>query len=699
MTFLNPAILLGLFAASIPLIIHLLNLRRLKKIEFSSVAFLKELQQNKIRKLKLKQLLLLIIRTLIIILLVLAFARPTVKNFELGIAPAAKTTSVFILDNSYSMTKVTTTGSYLNQAKKIIRSMINKSNNGDDFALITSPAGNNGEPVLRTAKELLTRQINEINFAYSPGNYASSIEKASGLISKSKNFNKEIYLFSDFQDNNFLIPGNTDTSAINDKNTIIYSFDFSDGIPENLALTSLKTENQILERGKPVSFTAEVKNENDRDIKNSVISLFVNGTRVSQTSFDIKAEKEKKIEFETVINETGFVKIFAELEDDDFPQDNRRYVSLFLPEFVPVCLLYEKQQDAGFVKAALTNDIIKNSIKLTESGIAQSGTIDFDKFDVMIIVGSGGVSIMTRLKEYLKNGGNLILFPAEDSDPVEYSSFIRELNLADAVIPRGRKSGYSNPSEFDKTDLDHPLFKNMFEKKKLNPGSPEFYYYFEYKLNPDARKIISLLNNIPFLSEIKKGGSKIFLFNTSPALTWSNMPVKAVFAPLITKSVFYLSTRIKNEDDLTVGDEIPVNLSKVNSPVLKIISPDGTEEFLNTDSLRNGNYIKYSKTGQPGIYSVFSENKQIDNFALNTDITESSNKFLGDNDLGTLLKKMNFKGKYFPIGNNDNYEKEIYQSRFGTELWQMFLLAALILALVEMYISKSSKKDLAEMES
>ena len=60
MVFLNPLVLLGLAAAAIPLILHLLNLRKLRTIEFSTLTFLKELQQTKIRRLKLRQLLLLL---------------------------------------------------------------------------------------------------------------------------------------------------------------------------------------------------------------------------------------------------------------------------------------------------------------------------------------------------------------------------------------------------------------------------------------------------------------------------------------------------------------------------------------------------------------------------------------------------------------------------------------------------------------
>jgi uncharacterized membrane protein len=80
MTFLNPAILIGLAAASIPILIHLLNLRKLKKIEFSTLNFLKELQKNKIRRVRLKQWLLLALRVLIILMIVTAFARPTLEG-------------------------------------------------------------------------------------------------------------------------------------------------------------------------------------------------------------------------------------------------------------------------------------------------------------------------------------------------------------------------------------------------------------------------------------------------------------------------------------------------------------------------------------------------------------------------------------------------------------------------------------------
>src|SRR5258708_9095468 len=98
MTFLNPLLLFGLAAVAIPVILHLLNLRKLRTIEFSTLTFLKELQQTKIRRLKLRQLLLLLIRTLLIVCIILAFARPTLRGTILGsIRSHAKSTLGFIL--------------------------------------------------------------------------------------------------------------------------------------------------------------------------------------------------------------------------------------------------------------------------------------------------------------------------------------------------------------------------------------------------------------------------------------------------------------------------------------------------------------------------------------------------------------------------------------------------------------------------
>jgi hypothetical protein len=104
MTFLNPLILFGLIAAGIPLLIHLFNFRRPQKVDFSSIVFLRELQSTTMQRVKIKQWLLLLLRTLAIASLVLSFARPTLKGSIASVLGGdAESASVLVLDNSLSM--------------------------------------------------------------------------------------------------------------------------------------------------------------------------------------------------------------------------------------------------------------------------------------------------------------------------------------------------------------------------------------------------------------------------------------------------------------------------------------------------------------------------------------------------------------------------------------------------------------------
>ena len=91
-TFLNGAFLFAALAALLPLLIHLISRRRVATIDFSSLRFLKELERKRIRRVRLRQILLLIVRSLIILAAALSLARPTLKG-SFGGGAHAKTSA------------------------------------------------------------------------------------------------------------------------------------------------------------------------------------------------------------------------------------------------------------------------------------------------------------------------------------------------------------------------------------------------------------------------------------------------------------------------------------------------------------------------------------------------------------------------------------------------------------------------------
>lgn len=200
-----------------------------------------------------------------------------------------------------------------------------------------------------------------------------------------------------------------------------------------------------------------------------------------------------------------------------------------------------------------------------------------------------------------------------------------------------------------------------------------------------------------FLSEFKSGKGKIFMLNTAPVLSWSNFPLKTIFAPLINKSVYYLASKDRTDDQAVAGNNALIDLRNNTSPQIKIERPDNSEDYINLQDQANANYIEYGKTDLSGNYKVYSEKNLIDEFSINTDPQESVTKYLTINDFENYLKEIDFKGKFINVTKNEDPAKIVLQSRFGSELWRYFILLAIILAIVEMAVARNAKKELVEV--
>ncbi|MBK7230098.1 MAG: BatA and WFA domain-containing protein [Ignavibacteriales bacterium] len=693
MIFLNPAILFGLLAASIPVIIHLFNLRKLKKIEFSTLTFLKELQKNKIRKIKLKQWILLALRVLIILFVVMAFARPALQSMQIGgTTSAAKTTAIFILDDTFSMSVVDQKGSYFNQAKEIIKQVLSQLQEGDEVGLILV-SNTKAENKLTSNLSEFIKNVDQIDLSFASADLNSSITKASQIISESKNFNKEIYVLSDFQKNKITKENlNNDLSELLNEGIRLYSFDLSDKDVFNLSVDELKINNQIFEKDKPVSFSVTISNNSKQDVSNAVVSLFINDERAAQKSFDVSTDQSTIVEIEAIPKTNGFIDVVAEIETDEIEQDNKRFASLFIPEKISVGLFSENPNDLTFVDLALQT-AGEGMYEIERKNLNQFTSQQLNKYQTIIISTNTIISGIEQLKIFIQNGGGVVLFPSPNQDAVRLNQLYSQLGLRISSSFVGKVSSNDLKIKFDKTDFNHPVFQNIFQnddKKKYE--SPELNAY--YKLTSSGNQIISLVDGSSFLSEHRVEKGKIFVFNSSPVLSWSDFPIKSIFAPLMNKSVAYLSSKERDENIFLAGEEVNINLKNTNVSQIKILKPDKSNEFINLNDNLRKDYLAYSNTSNAGNYKFYSSDNQIENISINTDPTESKTEYVNESEFEDYLEQIKFAGKYVSIDKESNITEKIMQARFGSELWRYFLLVAIILALIEMTIARNAKKDL-----
>jgi len=692
MVFLNPAILIGLFAASIPILIHILNFRKLKKIEFSTLTFLKELQKSKIKKIKIKQWLLLLLRTLLILFLVLAFARPTLESTSIvSTNSAAKSSTVFLLDDSFSMLAFTDDGSNYNRSNLIIKNIISEMQNGDEFYFILD----NGSIRRTLDVQKAVKILEESKLSESKFNLSNSLNIAAELLEKSQNINKQIFLFSDFQENIFENKTDTVSSSIIQSDIKLYTFKISSDKIINNSVSDLKLENSIIELNKPLSFKAIVHNHSDVVQNNLIASLFINNKRVAQQNISINKNEFETVRFETTLENAGLMRVYVQIDEDDIQTDNKSFASFFVPKNIKVLLLYDTQSEIKFIDAALSTLSNSSRIEVTKKESKYFSSVNENDFDLIILVGGKNLVDINKLKNSIAEGNKLIFFPSEKTSVTQLKTLENQIEFPSVQKIITTDISKNDYAQFDFIDLEHPLFRNLFSNEQKNKiDSPNFYKYIKFATSNNIKPIIRFNDNSVFLGEYNFGKGKVIFFNSAANLTWNNFPIKSLFAPLSNRLITYLTSSNNNPKAYLINENIPILLNNISNPQLKVNSPT-QEEFINLEE-NYSNVFNYKKTSSSGNYEFYNKNNLLTFASVNVDPNESIINSKSDDDLINYFSKL-FKNNFVLLNPEEDYISKIKEARFGSELWKLFLVIALLFAIAEMIVSRSTKKDLVNL--
>ena len=201
MQFLNPAILLGLAAAAVPLVLHFLSRRRVTEIEFAPLRFLLATQERQMRRMSLRRLLLLLLRMAIVVLVVLAVARPMLRAGLPGISAGGEGASVVLLiDDSASMQAELTGGRVFDLARDEAAEIVSALDSSDEMAVLGF--GASAHPLFSEFignADLVRSSIAEMECTAESSDYLVGLDAAREFLSRGTRARREIYLIGDFQ--------------------------------------------------------------------------------------------------------------------------------------------------------------------------------------------------------------------------------------------------------------------------------------------------------------------------------------------------------------------------------------------------------------------------------------------------------------------------------------------------------------------
>ena len=686
MTFLNPFVLFGLAAAAIPILLHLLNLRKLKTVEFSTLRFLKELQKTSIRKLKTQQIILLILRTLIVIFSVLAFSRPTVKSTLPSIGTHAKSSIIIVLDNSLSMDITDEDGNRFSKAKKLTSEILGALEEGDEMAFIPlSSLIKNRKRSFSRNFAWLKEEIDQCSVNPATASLNDGLRAAQGLLDASLHVNKEIYILTDLQQQEIHSLELDSIKLFDDKTSVFLlpSSESNNSIDQNISIDTAIFISRVYAKDKPVELQTKLYNSSASDAKGIIVSVLFNGERVAQRTVDIGAGSNVNISLQGIPHTTGLIKGEIQIENDVLESDNHRYFS-FIISSAPKVALIGNQLETDFISLS----IAPHASLLKSYSANQSASVHFEDFDLLILATTLSQTEMQRIDAYIQNGGSVLFFPSSTESIAVQQQFFSGMGLGPIIF---QEFSESNPGICISADRQHPILQGVFKGFNSESGLGDSPKIIKALCSQAGQSIISMQGG-SFLNEIRRGEGKVMYCAVPPSPAWSSFPFTGLMPTIIYRSAQYLSAKEVFTLEKTAGQEaiilIPTKSSA--SSIFTIKDPNGFESDMQAADLPGGMSLQFGKPEMTGVYGVFSKDKNpITSLIVNQSSKEGHLIYKNlQESMSALKKRLNHPESLLVLNKNESIANSVAKARIGTELWRFFILLALLCAITEMIVAK-----------
>lgn len=607
LTFINAFFAIGLTAIILPIIAHLLSKKGAKKRAFSSIMLVPPSKTALFRKTKPTDILLLLLRSLLIALIVLAFTRPSILTRAFGADPSPRTVAI-VIDNSFSMSG----GNNLKRAKAAAIKIIDSLPDGSFGAIFPLVQTAPHEANVTADKSALRKEIEEIKITSTFADNQKRLERVytslSSALGSAPNSRKEVVLIGDNQKNGWSIdPAESKWVKL---------IDIREDIEiTNSAITGLTYE--VLEDLIEVHVLARSFSDKTlRDLKlqvdlsgvelNKIIDLepqssLVTSFRVPKTSLTLETQKR--------------IEITAELEGDWLLIDNKRFKVIDEGEAMNVLIVEgDPRQDTRLSESYYLNQALEIlseqtplRIKTTLGGSTNPDALD--RYDIVFLANTGSLGLETPVEfdKLLKRGGTIVLFPGDNIKPKLYSTLLGK------YLPGVWGEPYEG--ELYVQISENPTLLDSGAQGALR--SVEIRKQFRIFPSSESTVIYQTNDENPFLVHRGIGKGDVYLFSTTADLEWNAFALTPVFIPFIKAFIDGAANRLKAPSEFFVGDSVEIKF-KEGQTRTNVKLPNG--ERVSVDP----NQPIFKTTYRPGIYVVEYDDGTISSFAVNIDPRESN---------------------------------------------------------------------------
>ncbi|MDP1801526.1 MAG: VWA domain-containing protein [Bacteroidota bacterium] len=683
MMFVYPAFIWALAAVTIPIIIHLFNFRRYKKVYFTNVRFLKELQHQSKSKSRLREILVLIARCLAIACLVLAFCQPVLFDKNTVITnTGAKAVSIYI-DNSFSMENVNKQGPLLEIAKNKAKEIIKAFGNGDKFQIITNDF--EGKHQRFNSKEDAINVIDEVKISSATRLYSDVLKRQTEFLRSSNLADQKVYALSDAQETTFNL-----NEIQNDTTVKVTIVPLKANEVNNIYIDTCWFETPLQQKGFIQKLHANIVNYGNTNLEIGSAKLFLNKQQIAISSFSVEANSKKEIQFTFECKKEGVNYGSIKIEDFPITFDDELFFAFNSKVNVSVCLISGKDQtqDNSIATLFKTDSLFKlNSFS--------EQAIDFGAFktsDVVILNQLAELSsgLMAELLKFTNTGGSVVFIPSQNANIPSYNQGLNMLQMPNLVALDSSKL------KVDKIELASKFYAGVFEKVSDRLNLPVVTNHFKVTRtnNMDFETILMLQNSDALFGLSRKDNALVYLFTVPLNEKCTNFPKHALFVPTFYQICFnsLKSVPLSYQASSNVVINIKNDMASADQPP-HIKQVGGLLDVIPESRALNNGMALYTQRqiNLPGFFEVQRNNTLLLPLAFNYSRKESNLKCRDIEQLKKIIDDKAFKNIQLIEDTSEDITSQIQQGAEGKKLWKIFIILTLLFIGIEIALLRFLK--------
>lgn len=708
-----PALLWGTGLAATPLILHLLFRRKYRQMNWAAMKWLLDAMKKNHRRLRLEQWLLLAVRTLLILLVVLAMARPALDspNPLLAAASSSAVHNVIVFDNSMSMLHTAGTQSRWERAKGLAQAILDDSQKGDLASLVVM--GMPATAVVGDASPYLVAVSEEID-AITPQHGVAEIEPAMDLVSqilaKSSASRKRVYLITDMQRHTWM--GSKETTQVSDLAEKLRSisstaqFQILDVGTEagNVAVTAVEQSEPVAVARRATIIRADITNFT-QTVQNDIrAEILVDGQVEGTQRLDLPAGETRAVNFGLTFTEQGERVIEVRTQADGLPADDHRWLVAPVRNSLSVLLIDGQpsgepfRSETDYLRVALSPEdedgqpgLIRAEVRL-ESDLLDA---NLDEWDMVALcnVSQLTASELAVLQDYLNRGGGVLFFLGSQTNIAAFNQML--FDDGKGILP-AQLSGFvgdlTNKQEhfsFDPLNYAHSLVVPFKDHEQAGLLSTKIFRYMKVQLPEETSAQVPLAfdSKDPAIVLANHGKGMVGLITTTADLDWNTWPISPSYVPLIQELTLQLVAGRVQREQFRVGQSLALPAPGKQQQVQATLLPPGDEAptAIRSQEIGGISVFQFDQTDLSGVYRItVNGSDQSLPVPVNTWPEESDLTRLVPEDL-----RATFPGWEFTISDRFQSPRSATASatRHNGEIFRLLLYAALALAFVETFFA------------